>query len=853
MNVHRFFNIFVVLALALTGMAGASQSAVAQGTSAGDLLPYVPGEVVVGFAEGQTPQAYAAQASALAGTVGAQVVDAFANVALLQFAEDADVEAIAASLSGASGVAYAHPNHIRWIPEYLADPNGLQKDKWIHRPSSLRTQVTFKSYGRGNSPFGAGKAGQSEEFTLTLPQLRAMRSIRNGRSVPQWPNDAMLWYAWGWDYSNASIIWPDKALNPAVCVVDTGVDGKHPDLVGKVLAGKDFVNDDTKPDDDNGHGTHVAGTIAAATNNAKGFSGISTAKIVPVKVLSAQGWGTSFDIAQGIIYCANNLSVKVINMSLGGLYADQTEYNALNYAINTKGKLVVAAAGNSSTSDLHFPSGWAVDWVCKDGTDAFGGTCASGNENTIAGGLISVGAASAPFQHWADQNEDGYLWVDTDGDGSEPVEGNPNFFDEHFYPEKCAATFSNYGAWVEVVAPGVDILSTQPVSYAFHNRYFWGADGDGDGYEWYSGTSMATPHVAGGAARAWSAFPLETNQQIAARLQTDYVYPYLGLAMDPNMADPSLGYDDSVYAGEAPYCWPDDTHGLKYDMSNAVYLNVAGAMNRGAMVARINDAVTGLPLEKARVAAYLGTALKDQTEVSRYSPWVFLLNLPAGNYDVKVSKAGYVSGSQLLSPWKIIVYPGLQTPTLYSGLQVAIPPMNRLGAVINWWYDGTDLDLYAFLPNFSSVGGVVGPGGSGRLDDFGPGLLTDFPRARWNRDGGFGDWHGIESISIVPRPGFPTMPYYNQTAYDYYDFFLTDYDSGDLDQPFIFRMWVGGKVVGWVYDWPSCAPGEDWYYLGWMNGSVFTYFGQCGTDSMWPYAAGGTSIQRVPGVPGAHK
>lgn len=848
MSSHRFLNIFVVLALTLTGMAGMSRPAAAQGTNGGDLPLYVPGEVVVGFAEGQSAQAYAAQASALAGSVGAQVVDAFANVALLQFPEDADVEALSASLSGVAGVAYAHPNHIRWIPEYLADPDGLQKDKWVHRPSSLRTQVTFKTQNRGNSPFGGGQTAKSEQITLGLKELSAMRSIRNGKSVPTWPNDAYLWDAWGWDYSGASLIWPDKALNPAVCVVDTGVDGKHPDLVGKVLAGKDFVNDDTKPDDDNGHGTHVAGTIAAAMNNAKGFAGISTAKIVPAKVLSAQGWGTSFDIAQGIIYCANNLSVKVINMSLGGWFADETEYNALAYAINTKGKLVVAAAGNDSTSTLHFPSGWAVDWVCKDGTDAFGGTCAAGNENTIAGGLISVGAASAPGYHEADANYDGYLWVDTDGDGAEPGNNDGDFFDEHFYPENCAADFSNYGAWVEMVAPGVDILSTQPVSYAFHNRYFWGADNDGDGYEWYSGTSMATPHVAGGAARAWSAYPAFTNAQIAGLLQTNYYsYPWVQTAMDPNMVMPEWGYDDFGYQGEAPYCWPDNTHGDYHSMQNAVYLNVAGAMNRGAIWGRLNDAVTGLPLEKARMAAYLGTALKDQTEVGRYDPWVLLLNLPAGEYGIKVSKAGYVYSSQPVLAWLVTVHPGQVVGTMQSGLRVAIPPMNRLGAVINWWWEETDLDLYAFLPNVSSMGGVVGPGGSGHPDDLGPGLLTDFPRARWNRDGGAGDWHGIESISIVPRPGYPSMPYYNQTLNDYYDFFLTDYASGDLDQPFIFRMWVGGKVIGLVADYPSCG-GDDWYYLGWMNGSTFVPMLSCGDDTMWPYAAGGKSIQRVPGI-----
>jgi thermitase len=100
-------------------------------------------------------------------------------------------------------------------------------------------------------------------------------------------------------------------------VIDTGVDHTHPDLLYQVLLGKDFVNNDSAPMDDHGHGTHVAGIIAAKQNNKMGMAGVSTGKVIAVKSLGAQGYGTSYDVAQGIYYCANRSDVGVINMSLG--------------------------------------------------------------------------------------------------------------------------------------------------------------------------------------------------------------------------------------------------------------------------------------------------------------------------------------------------------------------------------------------------------------------------------------------------------------------------------------------------------------------------------------------------------
>ena len=839
MKTFRSLSLFVIFALLLVSFASVHLPVEAQ-VSTQEIGPdtlYVPGEVIVAFAEGQSAQAYLAQASALAGEVGAQVVEVFQNLALLQFDESADMQALVAQLSSGQGVAYAEPNYVRWIPEMQMDPASVVG----HLPP--RTEVTFHL----RDAEGSG----TREITLSLRELRSMKSIRTmnrnrkGAAIPTWPTDPQLWTQWGWNYSDAAIIWPDKALNPAVCVVDTGVDNKHPDLAGRVLAGYDFVNDDAKPDDDNGHGTHVAGTISARINNGKGFAGISTARIVPVKVLTAQGWGTAFDIAKGIMYCADRTDVKVINLSLGGAVPSEDEYNALDYAINAKGKLVVAAAGNSSmayqdwngnnaitpgTDDkpASFPAGWAVAWVCKDGTLAPGAPstadCASGNENSLAPGLISVAAASSlDFDYSFDTDGDGLIWVDQDGD-STPNEG---LFDAHF----CSASFSNYGAWVEIIAPGKDIYSTVPVSYNYYDKYFWGADGDGDGYDSWSGTSMAAPHVAGAVARVWSVFPTYTNTQIEDALTSVSMF-WPEAAMDPNMAQPWMGYYDANYGGEAPFCWPDDTHGPLYDMSNVPYLDVAGAMDRTALWQPVSDAITGLPLEKAVVMAYAGATLKDSAIVSRENGWVSLINLPASlGYTIKVSKSGYTAGAVDVYPGLVWLagpgYGGGDLPTL------AIPPIGRITAVVNW-SDG-DLDLYTWLP--ASNKGVVGPGGSGSPDDRGPGLFSDFPRARWNRDGGYYDWLGAESVSIVPKPGAPTTPYYNLAPGDFYAFFVTDYGLGDLNQDLTFYLWAGGKIVpnSFIMKSNSCNLGEDWWYAGRISGSTFTPVDDCGDSSNWPY------------------
>ena len=215
------------------------------------------------------------------------------------------------------------------------------------------------------------------------------------------------------DRIHAVDAWEDGAnigSGVVVAVVDSGVDMDHPDLTENLVSGYDYADNDSNPDDEDGHGTHVAGIIAAC-NNAIGVRGVAYgAKIMPVRVLGADGSGSSANIAAGIRYAADH-GADIINMSLGGVHRSALEEDAVRYARNS-GCLVVAAAGNDNLP------------TALSGSDTYGGVYASPANFP---GVLTVMAA----------DETGSL-----------------------------ASFSNYdtdigkGSEYEIMAPGVNILST---------------------------------------------------------------------------------------------------------------------------------------------------------------------------------------------------------------------------------------------------------------------------------------------------------------------------------------------------------------------------------------------------------
>ncbi len=215
---------------------------------------------------------------------------------------------------------------------------------------------------------------------------------------------------WGIDRIDADLV-SIMGTGINVAIIDTGIDLDHPDL--NPISGYDFVNRDSIADDDNGHGTHVAGIVAALDNN-YGVVGVAPkASIYAIKVLNRRGSGYISSIIAGIDWCIDN-NIDIINMSLGS-YSNVPEFGAIcDKAKNTYGILIVAAAGNDATSTPFYPASYKS--------------------------VISVGATTINDQ---------------------------------------LAYFSNLG--FEIAAPGYDIYSTYK----------------GGIYKTLSGTSMASPHVAG--------------------------------------------------------------------------------------------------------------------------------------------------------------------------------------------------------------------------------------------------------------------------------------------------------------------------------------------------------------------
>jgi thermitase len=266
------------------------------------------------------------------------------------------------------------------------------------------------------------------------------------------PSSTSQWGPWkiscppGWDLTQGS-----SSVVIAVC--DTGIDYNHPDFVNAGGSSKiddsdsaNFVTGLTGPgtaQDDHGHGTHVSGIAAAATNNSLGVAGVGcNCRIMPVKVLNSSGSGSLVQVANGIVWAAEH-GAKVINLSLGSPNSSSTLQSAVDYAWES-GAVIVAAAGNYGIPQPFYPA-----------------ACAN---------AIAVGATDS---------------------------------------SDARASFSNFGSWVSVAAPGVSILST------------YGRTTYPSTYATMSGTSMASPHAAGEAGLLFAMLPGVSNGTVRAIIESN--------------------------------------------------------------------------------------------------------------------------------------------------------------------------------------------------------------------------------------------------------------------------------------------------------------------------------------------
>ncbi|HCP14728.1 MAG TPA: hypothetical protein DIT32_02955 [Peptococcaceae bacterium] len=360
--------------------------------------------------------------------------------------------------------------------------------------ASIDKPESFSSFENGSSPFAHDEIivkfrNDAVPFhVIKVPEGKVKEKVREYArrsdivyAEPNYyaqafytPNDSLYSYQWNFGTMESAGIEMEKAWDLStgasrivVAIIDTGIAYENylnyalaPDLSGTVFVeGYDYVNNDSHPNDDNSHGTHVAGTVAQRTNNSLGTAGIAfDTALMPVKVLDKKGSGTYANIANGIRYAADH-GAQIINMSLGGSVPSATLEGALAYAYS-KGVTIIAAAGNDGTNHVSYPAAYN-DYVIAVGATRYDGT---------------------------------------------------------------RAYYSNYGAGLDLVAPGGDINVDQ------------NGDGIGDGilqntfdpntknpkvfgYWLFQGTSMAAPHVAGVAALLMAHGNATTPDEIRTALQ----------------------------------------------------------------------------------------------------------------------------------------------------------------------------------------------------------------------------------------------------------------------------------------------------------------------------------------------
>jgi subtilisin family serine protease len=205
--------------------------------------------------------------------------------------------------------------------------------------------------------------GQVEEAIDSLEDSPAIEYVEREvvlEATATVPNDTLWQEQWGPRRVRAPRAWDATrgSSSVVVAVVDTGVAYGHPDLQGLFVPGYDFVNNDADPRDDQGHGTAVAGVIAARTQNHEGQAGMCwKCSVMPVKVLDRNGTGPTSTIAAGIVWAVNH-GARVINLSLGGAGTTQALQDAVLFAAS-QGVVVVAAAGNSGSSTKFYPAAYA--------------------------------------------------------------------------------------------------------------------------------------------------------------------------------------------------------------------------------------------------------------------------------------------------------------------------------------------------------------------------------------------------------------------------------------------------------------------------------------------------------------
>ena len=400
----------------------------------------------------------------------------------------------------------------------------------------------------------------------TLRVIKALRSRQNVlyadpnyiRHALKTPIDEFYSFQWHYPLINLPEAWDVTTgnSNVIVAVIDTGVLLRHADLQGQLIAGYDFISDpaisvdgdgiDNDPDDpgddsQNGssfHGTHVAGTVAAATVGTTGVAGVAwLTKIMPLRVLG-KGGGTSYDIMQGVRYAAGLVNdsgstpaqrADIINLSLGGASGSQAEQNVYTQARN-KGVIIIAAAGNNSTSSLFYPASY---------------------DGVVSVSAVDMNSDLAPYSNFGTAID----VAAPGGDTSKDVNGDG-------YSDGVLSTC------------GDDTTGSIQLVYKF-----------------YQGTSMASPHVAGVLALMKAVYPALTADQVESLLQNGNITGDLGDSGRDDLF--GYGLIDAYKAVVAAQDLAGDGGTIPATLIvNPVFLNFGGALTNVVLAAQNGGGAT---------------------------------------------------------------------------------------------------------------------------------------------------------------------------------------------------------------------------------------------------------------------
>ena len=343
--------------------------------------------------------------------------------------------ALVAALSCYAGLSQAAP--VADVPVSSGSIVGWAKGRLLVGPRAGLSDKEFDKVLKSQNAKSKGRLKQSNTHIIELPagadEVKAMQALKKDRRLKYVEldmavlpassvNDPSYSKSWALPKTQAPSAWDSANGNGVViAILDTGVNGSHPDLAANMVPGWNMYDNNSDTSDVQGHGTGVAGTAAMVGNNGTGSAGVAwAAKIMPVRIAAPDGYAYWSTVAQGVYWAADN-GARVANISYNGVSGSSTVQSAAQY-MRGKGGVVVVAAGNS-------------------------------------GGLENIAANDALLTVSATDSSD------------------------------ARASFSSYGDYVDLAAPGVSIYSTTKAG----------------GYANWSGPSFSTPVTAGTVALVMSA------------------------------------------------------------------------------------------------------------------------------------------------------------------------------------------------------------------------------------------------------------------------------------------------------------------------------------------------------------